>query len=402
LLEIIFKMKRSIAIAFLVAFIFAPSHRAQSQHPFRTIREGIEHLQLARGQQSADEATGPVIINLLRVDLRKAEIRVVHALDEAIGLETTSSMAARYQSVAAINAGFFNTTGTYRGDAASVLMVNGKLLSEPSMNRVAVGFIKQPGQTELIFGHLKFSGTLTSPHGNYKIDGINRPRGTNELVIFTPEFHRTTLTTPEGLEIIVQRDRILAIKDRQGSLAVPQNGYVISASGTARDWALQNLRIGHRVQRLTELIAVEKELANKWRQAAYIIGGVPQLIKGGRIEITHELENIRANFVTDRHPRTAIARLQDGRILLVTVDGRQKGYSIGMALRQLAELLLEFGAEDAINLDGGGSTTMVIDGKLVNKPSDAGGERAVSDAILIFGKSVVRSQNKKIGMKHER
>jgi exopolysaccharide biosynthesis protein len=78
--------------------------------------------------------------------------------------------------------------------------------------------------------------------------------------------------------------------------------------------------------------------------------------------------------------------------LLVTVDGRQKGYSIGMALRQLAELLLEFGAVDAINLDGGGSTTMVVDGKLINKPSDAGGERAVSDAILILENSGVRSQ----------
>ncbi len=392
LLECFFKMKKIILAFLLFVSIFAPSREAQTQHPFRSVHDGIEHLQLTRGQQSADGATGPFVINLLRIDLRKAELRVVHALDEAIGLETTSSMAARYRAVAAINAGFFNTTGTYRGDATSVLMLNGKLLSEPTMNRAAVGFIQQPEKTEIIFGHLQFSGTLTSPLGKHKIDGINRPRGANELLIFTPEFHRTTLTAPDGIEIIVRQNRIIVIKDQQGSAVIPQDGYVISASGAARDWVLQNVRIGQRLQQQTDLLALEKEQADKWRRAAYIVGGTPQLIKNGRIEITQDLEHVAAKFITDRHPRTAIGKLPDGHLLLVTVDGRQPGYSTGMALRQLAELLLEFGAVDAINLDGGGSTTMVIDGKLVNKPSDAGGERAVSDAILILENSGVRSQ----------
>ena len=70
-------------------------------------------------------------------------------------------------------------------------------------------------------------------------------------------------------------------------------------------------------------------------------------------------------------------------MLLLVVDGRQPGYSTGMSLTALAELLLEFGAADAINLDGGGSSTMFLDGKVVNKPSDAAGERPVSDVILI-------------------
>ncbi len=68
----------------------------------------------------------------------------------------------------------------------------------------------------------------------------------------------------------------------------------------------------------------------------------------------------------------------------MAVDGRQPGVSVGMTLPGLAELLLEFGAVEAINLDGGGSTTMVVKGKIVNKPSDQTGERPVSDAILIY------------------
>lgn len=70
--------------------------------------------------------------------------------------------------------------------------------------------------------------------------------------------------------------------------------------------------------------------------------------------------------------------------MLVTVDGRQAGYSVGMSLNELAAFLLELGAADAVNLDGGGSTTMFLDGKVVNKPSDKEGERSVSDAILVF------------------
>jgi exopolysaccharide biosynthesis protein len=128
----------------------------------------------------------------------------------------------------------------------------------------------------------------------------------------------------------------------------------------------------------------ETETADLWKQAANIIGGGPQLIKNGRVEISNAAEKILASFVGDGHPRTAIAKLKSGQILLVTVDGRQPGESIGMSLTMLADLLIEFGAVEGINLDGGGSTTMVIRNKLVNKPSDTTGERPVSDAILVF------------------
>jgi len=133
-----------------------------------------------------------------------------------------------------------------------------------------------------------------------------------------------------------------------------------------------------------KLSPVETNQTELWQKATSIIGGGPQLIKDGRIEITNAAEKILPAFVRDAHPRTAIAKLKSGQILLVTVDGRQPGESIGMSLTMLADLLIEFGAAEAINLDGGGSTTMVIRNKLANKPSDAAGERPVSDAILIF------------------
>jgi exopolysaccharide biosynthesis protein len=356
---------------------------AQAQE-FVLVRQGVEHLRMTRGMKSQDDATGPFVINLLRVDLNAVDIRVAHAMDSAVGLETVSSMANRHGAIAAINAGFFATTGTYRGDNVSALKIDGKLLSEPVKNRAAVGFIMQGNKIETLFGHLKFDGRLETSRGiTRKVDGINRPRAEDELIIFTPEFHRTTLTMPNGVEVVVRRGRVTQMKDHSGSTRIPEDGFVISASGEARLWALKNLRNGWRLKLTTMLIALEEEVQEKWNRAANIISGTPQLIRGGRIEITGELEGAGINFVKDRHPRTAIAKLKDGRILLVVVDGRQQGYSTGMSLNSLAELLLELGAVEAMNLDGGGSSAMVVQGKLVNKPSDAAGERAVSDALLI-------------------
>ena len=94
-------------------------------------------------------------------------------------------------------------------------------------------------------------------------------------------------------------------------------------------------------------------------------------------------------FATTRHPRTAAGVARDGRrLMLVTVDGRQTPFSDGMTLRELADLMRALGSRDAINLDGGGSTTMVLANqqgvlRVVNKPSDAAGERPVGNSLAL-------------------
>ena len=384
------RLDRAALIVFLFASAFGlharEQNNTQSTAGLRSevIAPGIEHIQITRGYKSEKEATGPWFINMLRMDLPMVRLRMVHAMDESVGLETVSSLSTRYGALAAVNSGYFRTTGTYRGDSVGIEVLNGKLLSEPNDVRAAAGLIERAGTQELIFGHIKFSGQIIAGQSKYAIKGLNRPRADNELIIFTPEFHRTTLTDPAGLELIVRRERIVERRDLKGSSTIPADGYVISVAGTARQWALEKLRVGTRVKLDLDWSPTETEAANLWKQAANIIGAGPQLIKNGRVEITNAAEKILPSFVSDGHPRTAIAKLRSGQILLVTVDGRQPGESIGMSLTMLTDLLIEFGAVEAINLDGGGSTTMVIRNKLVNKPSDATGERPVSDAILVF------------------
>ena len=103
----------------------------------------------------------------------------------------------------------------------------------------------------------------------------------------------------------------------------------------------------------------------------------------GRIEITGEEERFQADILVGRAPRTAIGITGDQKLLLVTVNGRQPNISVGMTLHELGNLLLELGALQAMNLDGGGSTTMVIRNLVLNLPSD-GKERPVGNSIVVI------------------
>lgn len=353
---------------------------------FQEISPGIEHGQISSGHASKDELTGPWFINALRIDLSRARLKIVHALDEGVGLETVSSLAARYRAVAATNGGYFRVAGTYRGDSVGLLVLERDLISEPNNERAEFGLIDQGDKTEIVFGHLKFTAEITVGSLKHMVQGLNRPLSPDELIIFTPKFHRTTLTNPEGIEVVVRRNRIVSIADLKGSSEVPRDGYVVSAVGKSREWIKTNLRKGSKINFSWRLTSADPDKRTDWMRAYSMLGGGPQLIKAGKVDITDKQEKMSPTFRTDRHPRTAIAKLASGQLLLITVDGRQPGVSAGMSLNMLADVLLEFGAVDAINLDGGGSTAMVVRGKLVNRPSDQTGERPVSDAILVFSK----------------
>lgn len=372
--------KISVFICLQLWLIFCFSVNAQD---FHQIADGIEHAKLTR--KIKDE---PVIVNLLRLDLTKVRLDVVHALDAAIGTETTSSIATRHGAIAAINAGFFRLDKSiFAGDAAGILMIDGKLLSESFAGRTELRIYNGKHETEIGFTKTNTVPALKIGNRDFDVSGINRERKPDELILFTPEFNRTTLTDKNGLEILVQRGKIIWMSDGKGSNFIPANGFVLSASGKSREALLGKIQIGENVFLGTRIYPIKSEIEDSQPKTSSniedIIGGVPQLIKNGKIEITWEQEKSSKAFVETRHPRTAVAKLKDGRFLMITVDGRS-AESVGMNLPELAEMLLEFGATDAMNLDGGGSTTMFLGGKIVNTPSDKEGERKVGDAILVF------------------
>ena len=372
---------------------------------WKTVADGVEYAEVRR------EFSGkPVNINLLRLDLKKVRLDVHHAMDAAIGTEKTSSIATRHKAFAAINAGFFRLdTSIWAGDAVGTLMTDKKLLSESKNGRIAIAISNLPDKTDVTFAHLEYGlMVVDNKSGGIELHGINRQRLKNEVLVYTPEFGRSTLTDPTGVEIVVLNGRVKDIL-RGGSSKIPTNGFVISADGKEAEALYRQWRLGSRVQlnliQPQSMLDDENEIDEKRKRDERlskidpdlvariedITNGVPQLIKNSKIDITWEQEKSSKAFVETRHPRTAVAKLKDGKFLMLTADGRTE-QSAGLDLYDLAAYFLELGATDAMNLDGGGSTTMFLDGKVVNKPSDPTGERKVGDAILVTLRKPVKGK----------
>ncbi len=345
------------------------------------VAPGVEHAHFRRDAPNE----GSWNINVLRVDIRQARLDVIRARDTAIGLETVTSIAARTGAIAAVNGGYFRTSGDFLGDSTGTLQIDGVVWSEPDRGRAAMGIVRDGRSSRLIFGHVVWQASIEAGRAKRPVEGVNRARGPDDLVVFTPEFGASTITDSSGIEVVVRSGRVVEMLDDTGSTTIPRDGFIVSARGEAREWVRRSLRKGTRVRVRTTLQPADRSRSNPWKEAEDILGAGPKLVTAGRVDVTDVREKMIPTFATDLHPRTAIASLADGRALLVVADGRRSPERVGLALEDLAKVLIELGAVDAINLDGGGSSAMVVKGTLVNFPSDAAGERPVSDAIVVRG-----------------
>ncbi len=201
---------------------------------FKTVKDGIEYAEVTK------EISGiKVNMNLLRLDLTKVRLDVVHAKDAAIGTEKTSSIATRHGAFAAINAGFFRLdTSLFAGDSAGVLIIDHKLLSESLNNRISLEINNKPKRTETAIEHLNVRVALyNGKHLISTMPRLNCERKPGDIVIYTPEFGATTLTNSDGDEIIVRNPRdekksIVEYQTSAGNSAIPKNGFVISLTGS--------------------------------------------------------------------------------------------------------------------------------------------------------------------------
>ncbi len=185
---------RLFALLLLAASATAQQDKSTETQRSETLTPGIEHLEIRRGDFTTDAERDRWIIHALILDPPRARLTLARAMDEIVGAETTSSLATRHGALAAVNSGYFRTTGTYRGEPHGVLAIKNKILSEPFGHRSALAVSNAGERTRIAIAHVDFKAEIkVSGRQTHAVSGFNRPREENELIVFTPEFHRTTI-----------------------------------------------------------------------------------------------------------------------------------------------------------------------------------------------------------------
>lgn len=351
----------------------------------RSVATGVTLFHLT--DQNLLNPPASVSVWLLKVDIGPADLRAALANDEIVDTETVADTAARRQAMAAVNAGFFLLPS---GDPAGVYKLNGQLVSDTRRPRGAVGFLRSGNSLRLIFGRVTATMALRVPRRaaqdvRMEIAGVDTTRHRGKLMLFTPAYHSDTDTAKGGLEWVVSGKplRVAGAPQTAGKTPIPRDGFVLSYGGTTAPPPLSGLTRGTRVE-LDTIYTSPDRSPDDWARAEAIVGGAGLLIRDGRLIEDWTAELLAAGFPETRHPRTLIGTHSDGSVWLIAVDGRQPTLSAGMSLFELRSLAARLGLTQALNLDGGGSTTMWVQGQIVNSPSDVAGPRKVSDALLVM------------------
>jgi Phosphodiester glycosidase len=330
---------------------------------------------------------GPVAVQILRLDPAKVDLRSALARDRVMQLETVPDIAARSDAIAAINAGFFVVRN---GDPAGVLELRDELVSDSPLTRGAVGIVRAPGRPlSLVFDRVSASLSLSYALGDQpitqEINGVDTTRVRGQLMLYTPRFGPDSDMADTGVEWQLAGSplRVVERRPNAGRTPIPGDGAVLSFGGTVLPTGLERLDAGQEVSIQTHFRTLLGTRPEQWVQAQDIVGGAGLLVHDGKPMADWSAEQLRAGFDTERHPRTMIGTTRGSAVWLVTVDGRNPSVSLGMTFAELTSLALKLNLVHALNLDGGGSTTMVVKGKIVNHPSDATGARKVSDALIV-------------------
>jgi hypothetical protein len=365
----------------------------------RELAPGVSYSQFT-------DPRGPWAINLVRVDLRrsKIEIRSARAFDQLKGRERVSDMVRRVNTtgvrvLAAVNADFFNLES---GENENNQVIAGewwkglKVTDSPydtwdnAHAQFGIDAERRPLIDRFILDGKAWDRGVVTPIVTVNFNPSGKPEGT---ALYTSRYgaatpRDTTRRTAEASLIAAGKRGDTLLFVRQGAVSsssgssIPMGGAVLAAYGSGlRAEEVQKMADGDTVK---VLLATLPRIP-RGTTPLMIIGGWPRILRDGE-NVAGESATVEGTLSRNaeaRHPRTAVGFSRDSSTLLVvTVDGRSEN-SGGMTLIELANVMRELGAWQAMNFDGGGSTAMVIDGKVVNHPSDKEGERAVGNALLV-------------------
>jgi hypothetical protein len=334
-------------------------------------------------------ASGPWAVHTVMVRPGQCGVgfRTVKGRARRIGRQPTSALAQAtgdsLNVIAAINGDFFSfdPPGVSEGPQIAngvVLKSEGhhrEALEDRRLRRQSVFAVDGAGRPVVL--HTRMHGSVQARDMAVPLAGVNVPARSDSAFVYTPFWGAVTPADSTALELVLRAGVIARIDSAATGVEIPDPGAVITLRGSARALAAA-LVPGDTVVWQAEFTDVPG--------AREMIGGYPMLLLRGN-PVYQEEAGLRAAFADRRHPRAAIGVDRRGRVFIVAVDGRQPPYSDGMTLQEFSHFLTAYGITDALNLDGGGSTTLVTAGRIANRPSDSNGERAVSNALLVIDQS---------------
>jgi hypothetical protein len=325
--------------------------------------------------------SGPVVIDVL-TGPRPGGTTTLEPLlsnNTVTGTETLTALERRLApsaTYAGINGDFFNLDS---GRPSGTLMQQGRLVSTPSPNRSSAG-ITSDGTLDV--RRVALTSTWQGGGSSHALTAFNSLPGPGGIGLFTPAWGLTTPTirnsvaavlfpfpeTTPGVPLQAPVQELIT----DPSVPIPPGGAVLVARGSAAAALQAEAPVGTR-------ITAQLSFTPGWPGVVAAIGGGPQIVRDGA-PVFKAGEEFTSLQLTPPNPRSAVGQLRDGRIMLIAVDGRQPGWSVGLTNFQLAQALVRYGAVTGMALDGGGSTTMAFDGALLNRPS-GGTERPISTAL---------------------
>ena len=317
----------------------------------------------------------PQVIHKITLDIRDPRLEIVPVLsdDSIFGYETTSAMATRHNAKAAINGGFFYEYGQPSG----LVIIDGKLL-HTGMNMQAAPTLVIDNKRNAML--MDVSTRLWAEIGDHivNLDGINREPGMDEIILFTPEYgYDTRMDGINTYNTIIRQEKTAGLSCTYEAINIPRDGLIITGTGKRMEEIVQsNINNG-----LTVKIHVDTKSIDSSSVVHAYEGGF-WVVKNG-VDVMRPEEKW-VGLTINREPRTVVGIEEPtGRVVFLVVDGRQPGYSLGFNGEELAAYLLQHHVNNAIMLDGGASSTMVMNGAVVNRPSYRGEERTVGGALIV-------------------
>ena len=380
----IFKIIKSLSLIFLLSTIFFNTVATAKDTEIKSL--GITYQAIY-----PDFIENKATIHALEIDPNLVDIEVVRAKDRNRSRETTIELAKHYNAIAAINGGFFRVNEQREGIPAGILKINHTIHGIAYKTRAAIGWSNENNIT--LIDRLQTKTTLQIKNNILPINGLNTPLSARRSVLYSDTYDKQDLSfNINAMHFIISNNKIIDIKT-ENTVNIPNNGYIYSV-GYGLFNNLPNINIQDPVVINSKLIpTLSKEKMKLWNKLPFVLSGAPLLLKNGELIEDYKAERPRDGFINQPYARTAIGILKNKNWLMIVAEKNIINTTDGITIPELATIMQKLGCADALNLDGGGSSTMYFNNRIINLPEGDEDEslglttiRRVTDAIVVLEK----------------